>query len=180
MIPENITKENILTNKTKQQIFNNLMSGLNLEETAKKVNKSYEHVRRLATKGYINQLVKKENARIAEKLEINVSYCQKRFIELADQAQAVGKQGVARACIADLCKTIGGFQTDAINPANKASQTLPEALKHKILADIQDHYKTKYLASDEVTVVDITSDDGQEGTQDASESTILDDKADNG
>lgn len=99
-----------------------------------------------------------QQAIIAEKTNITVGNLQNRLMLLAEKAEAQKKLGVAKSCIDSLLKTIGGFQTDQINPANKQQRELPGPLKRRIEADIKDYYSTKYLAEGDVTVIDVKPD----------------------
>ena len=92
---------------------------------------------------------------IAEKTKITVGNLQNRLMLLAEKAEAQKELSVAKPCIDSLLKTIGGFQTDAVNPKNLQHKELPESLRRKVLATIEEHYSRKYLASEDVTVVDV-------------------------
>lgn len=90
-----LDKDTILTCESKHSVFNSLMQDLGLDEAAKQAGISYDHARRLATKGHIRTLVRQEKgkieAKIAEKLKITRESLTRNYMtayDLAEQQQS--------------------------------------------------------------------------------------------
>ena len=143
---QKLDEKQVLTNKTRQIIFNCLMEGCNLREASEKAKITHQYARRLATEGNITNLVLQKKAEIGEKCKIRAGQIQLKYLELAEMAIKDRKLGVARACYADLMKSIGGFIADA--PSDKALQAKQidaERAKY-ILKGIEAYKEAKYLA----------------------------------
>jgi len=151
-----INKDDVLTTQARRIVFDAVMQGYNLKEAAKQAKLDHNYVQKWVSHSQFYSLINQENAKIVEKMGITVEYCQRKFAEIAELAQAKGHYGVARACWADMCKTIGGFQTDAPNPKGLAAKELDKE-KVKALAAAADwFYRRKYLAVEPVeNIVDV-------------------------
>jgi len=165
-----LDEKQILTNPTKQAIFNSLMSGLNLKEAAKEVNKNYKYVRNMVAKNGINSLVLQKRAEIGQKCGITASYLQREYLDLAKSCIKKGKEGVARACYADLMKSIGGFQADA--PSDKAIELkqMDAGVRLEIAQVLNRHIDEQYLS---IKPVDNTVVSCSSGCSDSEDSALL-------
>ena len=143
---QKLDEKQILTNKTRQSLFNSLMSNFSLKEAAAQAKISYKYARKLVSESNIHSLVYQKKAEIGEKCKIKAGQIQLKYLELAEMAIKDRKLGVARACYADLMKSIGGFIADA--PSDKALQAKQidaERAKY-ILKGIEAYKEAKYLA----------------------------------
>lgn len=151
-----ISKTDVLTTQARRIVFNCLMQGFNAREAAEKAKISYKYTCNMLVKSGINALVEQEQAKIAAKTGITVEYCQRKFAEIAELAQAKGHYGVARACYADLCKTIGGFQTDAPNPKGSQAKELNAKMIEEMRCFAETYYAHKYLAIEQPeSIIDV-------------------------
>jgi hypothetical protein len=91
-----------------------------------------------------------QQAKIAAKTGITVAYCQNLLLQLADKAKAKGHYGVARSCISDLIKTIGGFQADRQPAVNLARKALNAKTAEELRRFADSFYAHKYLAVKQV------------------------------
>ena len=154
---QKLDEKQILTNPTRQAIFNSLMQGYNLREAAEKAKKNYKYVRNLVANSGINDLVLQKKAEIGEKCGVTVEYCQNKLLDLAKTCEAKGKHSVAKSCYDSLLKTIGGFQADAPSDKAVALKQIDSDAKVRIAEALGNFYSDKYLASKSVESHEVIS-----------------------
>ena len=101
----------------------------------------------LTTNNNIKARLDYKRARIAEKTDITVGYLQRKYINLAESCLKKGKQGVARACYADLMKSIGGFKADEPSDKSIELKLIDAEARLEVARALQGYYDGKYLAS---------------------------------
>ena len=154
-----LDKNKILSTIPRQNLFNNLMSGLRLEEAAKKAHLSPKYASNVATGQApglvvgcgINALVRQEQAKIGLKNEITVANQQLELIKDRETARAAGKSQAAIRCTELLLKTIGGLQSDRIPEANLEAKRLDTKRAEELRLALIEHNKRKYLAVEQDT-----------------------------
>lgn len=136
-----LDKDAILTCESKHSVFNGLMKDLGLDEIAKTLNVSYQHVRRLATKGNIRALVRQEkakiDAKIAKKLEITREGQARKGQEAYDMAvKQENVQGMVAALKSQ--SVLFGLEKQVIEQSEAQRQlSEAQALEARKLADIR-------------------------------------------
>ena len=160
-----------------QEMFiSNILAGMNQTEAYHSVYKckTRQSAQVSASQLLCNPIVKArvdhEKRVIAEISRLEVAYCQYRLLKLADLAQAEKKYSTARACIADIIKTKGGFKQDEPGDEAIKLKQMDASVRLEIAAVLNRHIDSTYLSAKPVdnTIVSCSS-----GCSDSDNSALL-------
>lgn len=119
-----LIKEEILTTQARKLLFDSLMQGFSVKESAKKAKIGYEYARKLCsgsgrygtTDVNINALVNQEMAiisqKVGEKLEITKERQLKEYEDVKVLAVVAGEYSAAKGCLDSQSRIIGAFAED--------------------------------------------------------------------
>lgn len=156
-----LVKEKILTTKARQILFNSLMQGFSVKESAKTAKIGYEYARKVCsgsgrygtTDVNINALVKQEMAIISQEagneLVIDKARQLKEYDKLRETAEKDKQYAVSKGCLDSQSRIIGAFEADNIQ-SNSLAALLAAAGK-------------KAIESQQMPVLDSPSDDKNGG-----------------
>lgn len=141
-----LNKADILTTPARQILFNSMMQGFNIEQSAEKAKLKYQYARQLVTKGHVNALVEQEMGIIAAATSITVGNLQRNLIKLRELAIEKGKLSVAVRCDEILLKSTGGMTGDKPHPDTLEAKRLDGKRAAGLRQALEAFYKDKYLA----------------------------------
>ncbi len=126
-MPEQLKKEEILTTPARVVLFDSMMAGMNIKESAKKAGLNYHYARQICTDKYINALVRQEQGKIlaktSQRLEITTERQLKEYDKLRRLAKKEKDYSTCKGCLDSQSRIIGAFEAD-----NKQKQSLPDVV----------------------------------------------------
>ena len=121
---DKLKKADLLTTPARQILFDSMMQGFNVQESAKKAKIGYAYARKVCsgsgrygtTDVNINALIKQEMAIIsnkaAESLKITKERQLKEYERIKDKAEQASDYVAVRGCLDSQTRIIGGFAAD--------------------------------------------------------------------